>query len=149
MNGTILPPHVDPVERQNELVAEFGLLDGWSEKYQHLIELGRRLPPYPERLRKPIHIVSGCQAQVWLAGDHLDGRLLFHGESDSSIVAGLVALLLTIYSGQSPAAILAAPTGFLHRIGLDEHLSPHRAGGLTRMLDRIRQTARRHEAGAP
>lgn len=127
--------------RQQQLVEDFSLFGDWSERYQYLIDLGRQLPPLPERERTEKHRVEGCQSQVWLlsAGDR--ERLHFRAGSDSTIVAGLLALLLKVYSDRSAREILDTPPDFIRAIGLDKHLSMTRSNGLGAVLARMREVA--------
>jgi cysteine desulfuration protein SufE len=119
---------------QNTIIDEFALFDDWQERYGYVIELGRSLPPYPEAQRTAAHLVRGCQSQVWLHGHYADGVLHFAAASDALIVSGLVALLLRIFSGQPPAAIVAAQPHFIDTIGLGTHLSLNRSNGLRAMI---------------
>ncbi|MCU0754416.1 MAG: SufE family protein [Xanthomonadales bacterium] len=136
---TATPTAID--QAQQELIEEFALFSDWSERYQHLIDLGRQLPAYPEAQRDDTHRVQGCQSQVWLcvAGDAR--QLDFRAASDGAIVAGLLALLLRVYSGQSAQTILATPPAFIEAIGLGSHLSMTRRNGLAAVLTRIRAHA--------
>ena len=127
---------------QDAIIEEFAFFSDWTERYQYLIDLGRKLPPFPEELKSEQHKVSGCQSQVWLvpAGDAR--ALAFRAISDSAIVSGLIALLLRVYSGRSAAEILDTPPRFIEAIGLAQHLSPTRSNGLAAMLKRIKDEAR-------
>ncbi len=131
---------------QTEIIDEFSLFDDWEERYRHLIELGRKLPPFPAQFRSDNNLVRGCQSQVWLHHRLENDRLHIDAASDALIVAGLIALLLRIYSGQEPAAILAAEPRFIAAIGLADHLSPTRSNGLHAMIKAIK-TAAAHAAG--
>ena len=122
----------------------FQFLDDWSERYQYLIELGRQLPPFPETAQVEGNRIHGCQSGVWLVCDYRNGRLEFAATSDSAIVAGIIALLLQVYSGRQPQQVLATTPTFVDEIGLSTHLSPHRANGLALMLERIRAFATAH-----
>ena len=139
-------PSETAAEAQRSIVDSFQFLEDWTERYQHLIELGRQLPPFPETKRIEANRVHGCQAGVWLVCDCRNGRLEFRATSDSAIVAGLIALLLKVYSGRQPDQVLATQPEFIDEIGLAEHLSPHRANGLSFMLERIRTFAMAHAA---
>jgi cysteine desulfuration protein SufE len=133
---------------QSAIADEFALFGDWTERYQYLIDLGRKLAPLSEAQKDEHHKVSGCQSQVWIV-PHGDARALtFDANSDSSIVAGLIALLLRVYSGRSAAEILATEPRFVEEIGLKGHLSPTRSNGLAAMLARIKAIAREAEAGA-
>ena len=134
-------------DAQRSIVDSFRYLENWTERYQYLIELGRRLPPFPETKRIEANRLHGCQAGVWLVADYRNGKLDFEATSDSAIVAGLIALLLKVYSGRRPDEVLATSPAFIDEIGLAEHLSPHRANGLSLMLARIRTFATAHVSG--
>ena len=127
---------------ERKIIDAFQYFDDWMERYQYLIDLGRKLPPFPEAYQREEYRLHGCQSQVWLHCEPVDGRLRFQAISDSTIVSGLIALLLKIYSERSPAAILATEPRFIHAIGLDKHLSPTRNNGLHAMLKAIYGYAR-------
>lgn len=126
---------------QEELVADFELFDDWMDRYQYLIDLGRRLPDFPDALRTEENRIRGCQSQVWFVPDHKDGRLHFQAISDAAIVSGLIALLLRLYSGRKPQDILDTPPDFIAALQLESHLSPTRSNGLYSMLEAIRRFA--------
>ncbi|MBZ0223317.1 MAG: SufE family protein [Dokdonella sp.] len=126
---------------QQAIAEEFAFFGDWTERYQYLIDLGRKLPPYPDALKTDERQVSGCQSLVWLDVQGDARRLHFRAISDSSIVSGLIALLLRVYSGRSAAEILATEPRFIDAIGLARHLSPTRSNGLAAMLARIKQAA--------
>jgi cysteine desulfuration protein SufE len=123
---------------QRELIEEFGLFDDWMDRYQYLIDLGRRLPEFPDELRTDEHRIRGCQSQVWFVPEKRDGRLYFQAISDAAIVSGLIALLLRLYSGREPRDILDTPPDFVEALELQSHLSPTRSNGLSSMLNAIR-----------
>ena len=126
---------------QQEIVETFGLLDDWTDRYQYLIDLGRQMPAFPEECKTEQYRLKGCQSQVWIKTDLKDGLMHILATSDSSIVAGLIALLLRVYGERRPADILATPPDFIRQIQLDEHLSPTRSNGLAAMVQQIRQMA--------
>ena len=126
---------------QDELIADFELFDDWMDRYQYLIDLGRRLPEFPEELRTEENRIRGCQSQVWFVADEKDGRLEFRATSDAAIVSGLIALLLRLYSGRHPQDILDTPPEFVQALQLESHLSPTRSNGLSSMLAAIRRFA--------
>jgi cysteine desulfuration protein SufE len=140
-NPYVQPAESSAAEAQDAIVDEFGVFGDWTERYQYLIDLGRGLPALPIEQRSEANRITGCQSNVWIvhAGD--SARLDFGGASDSSIVAGLAALLLRVYSGRSAAEILASEPRFIETIGLSAHLSPTRSGGLASMLKRIHEIA--------
>ncbi len=141
MNAAIAPVESTAIEAQQAIVEEFGMLGDWSERYQYLIDLGRRLPPLPDALRTDAYKVDGCQSQVWIAPHGDAHRLDFSATSDSSIVSGLIALLLRVYSGRSAREILATEPDFVADLGLSRHLSPTRSNGLHAMLARLKHHA--------
>ncbi len=127
---------------QAGIADEFAFFGDWTERYQYLIDLGRKLPPFPDALKTDEHKVTGCQSQVWLVPSGDAQRLEFQAISDSAIVSGLIALLLRVYSGRSASEILATEPTFIEAIGLAKHLSPTRSNGLAAMLAAIKQHAR-------
>ena len=112
-----------PAEEQEELIGEFAFFDDWMERYQYLIDLGRKLPAFPDEYRRDEFKLKGCQSQVWLVGEKRDGRLVFHAISDAAIVSGIIAALLRVYSDRTPEEIVATEPNFVAAIGLDSHLS--------------------------
>ena len=137
------PPEASTAQAQQAIAEEFAFFGDWSERYQYLIDLGRRLPAMPEALKSEANRVQGCQSKVWIVSKGDASRLEFDAASDSSIVAGLVYLALRVYTGRSAAEILAAQPDYIERIGLSRHLSPTRSNGLSSVLAFIRATAQR------
>ena len=133
---------------QDELVAEFGLFDDWMDRYQYLIDLGRRLPEFPAEAMTDEHRIRGCQSQVWFLADMQGDRLHFRATSDAAIVSGLIAVLLRIYDDREPRDILDTPADFVAALGLEQHLSPTRSNGLASMLKAIRHFAEEAERSA-
>lgn len=126
---------------QAELVEEFELFDDWMARYEHVIDLGRQLAEFPEEWKTDENKIRGCQSQVWLNMQMQDGRLHIDGCSDAAIVSGLVAIVLRVYSDQTPQDILDAKPDFIADIGFTDHLSPTRSNGLHSMLRTIYQRA--------
>jgi cysteine desulfuration protein SufE len=126
---------------QQELIEEFQFFDNWMDRYQYLIDLGRRLPDFPEADKNEENKIKGCQSQVWFVAETRGDRLHFNAISDAAIVSGLIALLLRIYSDKQPADILQTPADFVAALGLEQHLSPTRSNGLASMLQAIRSHA--------
>lgn len=124
-------------EIQKGIVREFEEISEWDEKYALLIKFGRELKEFPEIFRTDKNKIEGCQSQVWLNASFKDGMIYLDADSDSTIVKGLAALLLKVYSEQRPTDILISPPDFLHSIGIDNHLSPTRKNGLGAMLKQI------------
>jgi cysteine desulfuration protein SufE len=120
---------------------DLGVFDDWMERYQFIIEMGRKLPPFPADWADDAHRVPGCQSRVWMEATLRDGDLYFAGASDAAIVSGLIALLLRVYSGRAPEEILATDPVFLKDLGLMEALSTNRGNGIAAMARRIRDVA--------
>ncbi len=135
-------------QTQQEIVDEFSLFDDWMDRYQYLIDLGRKLPELPEEEKTEDRLLDGCQSQVWLIPEGDADQMKFRANSDAAIVSGLIALLLRVYSGRSAREILASEPAFVREIGLSEHLSPTRANGLNAMLAEIRRQAELAETTA-
>lgn len=117
------------------------MFEDWMDRYQYLIDLGRRLPEFPEELQTEENRIRGCQSQVWFVAQEHDGRLDFQAISDAAIVSGLIALLLRLYSGRRPQDILDTPPDFVSALQLESHLSPTRSNGLAAMIKAIRKFA--------
>ena len=128
-------------EAASEIVDEFGFLDDWEDRYQLLIDLGRRLPPLPAEYQTEEYRLRGCQSVVHFAAKTRDGEITFHAGSDAAIVQGLIALLLRVYSDRTPEEIRDTEAEFLSEIGLDSHLSATRKTGLASMLTAIKAAA--------
>jgi cysteine desulfuration protein SufE len=126
------------------LAEDLDLFDDWMDRYQFIIEMGRKLPPFPEAWTDDAHRVPGCQSRVWMEAVHRDGKLFFAGASDAAIVSGLIALLLRVYSGRAPAEILATDPVFLKDLGLLEALSTNRGNGIAAMARKVREVAAIH-----
>jgi len=132
----------------DEIRDNFALLDEWDDRYRYVIELGRTLEPMPEAEHSAANKVQGCASQVWLSrqidrGNDAAPRLNYRGDSDAHIVRGLIAILLTLYSGHTPRDILAINAlAVFDELGFREHLTPQRSNGLRAMVERIRSDAR-------
>ena len=120
---------------------ELDVFDDWMDRYQYIIDLGRKLPPFPDAWADDAHRVPGCQSQVWMEAERRDGKVFLAGASDAAIVSGLVALLLRVYSGRTPAEIAATDPVFLKNLGLIEALSTNRGNGIAAMARKIRDVA--------
>ena len=140
MNAT-LPRETSAREAAAAIVEEFGLFGDWSERYQYLIDLGRKLPDLADVEKIAAYKVAGCQSNVWLVPGGNAAKMEFRAISDSAIVSGLIALLLRVYGDRPAAEILATDAGFIDAIGLSRHLSPTRTNGLAAMLQTIRAHA--------
>lgn len=126
---------------QDDIVEEFSFFDDWMDRYQYIIDLGRKLPDFPEESKVEENKLHGCQSQVWLIVIGDKDRLEFRAISDSAIVCGLIALVMRVYSGLSATEILELDPYFVREIGLSQHLSPTRSNGLHAMLAEIRNRA--------
>ncbi|GJM10098.1 MAG: hypothetical protein DHS20C11_23740 [Lysobacteraceae bacterium] len=132
----------DSIEQaQDDIIEEFSFFDDWMERYQYIIDLGRKLPAFPDDWKTEDNRLHGCQSQVWIVAEGDADKLTFHAISDSSIVSGLIALLLRVYSDRSASEILATEPRFVQEIGLSSHLSPTRSNGLHAMLAKISEIA--------
>lgn len=126
----------------DQLIDDFEFLDEWEDRYRYVIDLGRSMPPLSDDEKNDLTKVRGCASQVWLVCEKSDGHLSFRGESDALIVQGLIAVLLKIFNGKTPAEILETDAlGLFKRLGFDEHLTPQRSNGLASMVKRIRHDA--------
>jgi|TARA_B100000768_G_scaffold171182_1_gene178252 cysteine desulfuration protein SufE len=125
-------------EIQEEIIEEFDLFDDWMERYEYLIEIGKSLPIIDQQYKLDENIIKGCQSKVWLYSKMNGSKIDFSADSDAILTKGLVALLLRVFTDQTPKDILAADTLFIDEIGLKEHLSPTRANGLVSMLKQIK-----------
>jgi cysteine desulfuration protein SufE len=128
-------------DAQTAIAEEFGFFSDWSERYQYLIDLGKRLPAFPDEWKTEANRLQGCQSMVWVVAEGDAASLRFHAISDSAIVSGLVALMLRVYSGRPASEILATEPEFIDAIGLKSHLSVTRSNGLAALLARIRAEA--------
>ncbi|WP_299666157.1 SufE family protein [uncultured Polaribacter sp.] len=128
-------------EIQEEIIDEFSMFDDWMERYEYIIELGKSLPIIDDQFKLDENLIKGCQSKVWLYSELDADKIKFTADSDAILTKGIVALLLRVFSEQKPAAILAAETTFIDKIGLKEHLSPTRANGLVSMIKQIKMYA--------
>ena len=144
MTDTPFPLEPTTREAQAAIREEFAFFGDWSERYQYLIDLGRKLPSLPEAWKTEEHRLHGCQSMVWIVAEGDAERLDFHAISDSAIVSGLVYLALRVYSGRSAAEIAATDADYIADIGLAKHLSPTRNNGLAALLAFIRERAQQH-----
>ena len=141
MTETIFPLESTAAEAQAAIREEFAFFGDWSERYQYLIDLGHKLPAFPDEWKTEEHRLLGCQSMVWIVADGDAARLDFRAASDSAIVSGLIYLALRVYSGRSAAEIVATDADYIADIGLAKHLSPTRSNGLASLLAFIRESA--------
>ena len=128
-------------EIEAEIIDEFELFDDWTEKYQYIIELGQKLPAFPPGEYKDENKIKGCQSSVWLITHFENGRIRFQADSDSSIVKGLISMLIRVLDNQTPEDILNAQLKFIDAIGLQQHLAQTRANGLAAMVKQMKNYA--------
>jgi len=137
----VIPPEATAQHAIDAIGEELDVFDDWMDRYGFIIDMGRNLPAFPEQWMDDSHRVPGCQSKVCMQAESRDGRLMLAGASDAAIVAGLVALLLRVYSGRTPAEILATDPVFLKDLGLLEALSTNRGNGIASMARAIRERA--------
>jgi cysteine desulfuration protein SufE len=140
----LLPEEPTSAEAIAAIAEDLDLFDDWMDRYQFIIEMGRKLPPFPDNWADDAHRVPGCQSRVWMEAILRDGKLFFAGISDAAIVSGLIALLLRVYSGRPPAEILATDPVFLKQLGLLEALSTNRGNGIAAMARKVQEVAAIH-----
>jgi cysteine desulfuration protein SufE len=128
-------------ETENEIVEEFALFDSWDDKYEYIIDLGKRLPRLEDQYKLDINKVKGCQSTVWLVADVNDGKVFYKAESDAIIVKGLISMLIRVLSGHTPDEIINAKLDFINRIGMTTHLAQTRSNGLLSMVKQMKNFA--------
>ncbi|MDQ2804874.1 MAG: SufE family protein [Pseudomonadota bacterium] len=137
----VAPQEPSAAEAIAAIGEELDVFDDWMDRYHYIIELGKKLPPFPAAWMDDAHRVPGCQSKVWMEAAEQGGRLSFAGASDAAIVSGLVALLLRVYSGRPAAEVAATDAVFLKDLGLLEALSTNRGNGIAVMARKIREIA--------
>lgn len=133
-------------EKQQEIIEEFEMFDDWMDKYNYLIELSKDLPEMPAEQKTEQNLIDGCQSKVWLHAEMNNGALEFSADSDAIITKGIIALLIEVLSGRTPAEIKNADLYFIDKIGLKENLSPTRSNGLVAMINKIKAYAMAYDA---
>lgn len=129
-------------ENADALVEAFETFDSWEDRYRFLIDLGKKLPPYPGEARTEDNLVRGCQSQVWMIAQPKDDAVDFVADSDSTLVRGLIAILRKVYANQPPREVLDFDIdAFLERLGLNSNLSMSRRNGLNGMIKRVKSLA--------
>jgi len=126
---------------QNDIIDEFSMFEDWEERYQYMIDLGKTLPLIDEQFKTESNIIKGCQSKVWVHAEMKNEKVDFTADSDAIITKGIIAILIRVFSNQSPKDIIEADTSFIDEIGLKEHLSPTRANGLVSMIKQIKMYA--------
>jgi cysteine desulfuration protein SufE len=126
---------------ESEIVEEFSLFDSWDDKYEYIIDLGKKLSPLDDKYKKDENRVRGCQSTVWLVADYRDGKIFYKAESDAVIVKGLISMLIRVLSGQAPDDIVNARLDFIRDIGMMTHLAQTRSNGLLAMVKQMKNYA--------
>lgn len=128
-------------EIQDELIEEFALFDDWADKYEYLIDLGKKLAPLSEEFKTDENVIKGCQSRVWLYAYKKDDLLIFEADSEAVIVKGLISMLIRVLSHQKAEDILKADLYFIDQIGMSQHLAQTRSNGLLSMVKQIKNYA--------
>jgi cysteine desulfuration protein SufE len=128
-------------EREAELIEIFEWIEDDTDRYDQIIDLGKKLPPYRESMRTDENEVKGCQSKVWLSYDFIDGKLIFNADSNTVITKGIIAILLYLWNDLTPQEIIDSDTEIIDKIGLRQHLTSQRNNGLTAMILKIKAIA--------
>ena len=128
-------------EIEEEIIENFSLFDNWEEKYEYVIDLGKKLPVLEDKYKLEENIIKGCQSTVWLVAEYKEGRIFYKADSDAIIVKGLVSMLIEVLSGQRPGEILEAKMDFINEIGMMSHLAQTRSNGLVAMIKQMKNYA--------
>jgi cysteine desulfuration protein SufE len=128
-------------DKQALLLEELGFFQDWTERYEYVISLGKKLPPMDDASKDADHLIKGCQSQVWLDAKLENGRIRYVADSDSLITKGMIALFVHVLDDETPDDILTADMSFIDRTGLKEHLAPTRANALNLMANQMKQRA--------
>jgi cysteine desulfuration protein SufE len=133
--------HKSIEEIEQEIIEEFSLFDSWEDRYEYIIDLGKKLPVLEEQYKKDENKVRGCQSSVWLVADYKDGKIYYKADSDAVIVKGLISMLIRVLSGQEAEAIINARLDFIREIGMMNHLAQTRSNGLLAMVKQMKNYA--------
>jgi len=139
--GEVMQQQKNIEEIEQEIIEEFSLFDNWDDKYEYIIDLGKKLAPLEDQYKKDENKVKGCQSTVWLVADYQDGRIFYKAESDAVIVKGLISMLIRVLSGQTPDDIVNAKLDFIREIGMISHLAQTRSNGLLSMVKQMKNYA--------
>lgn len=131
-------------EKKQSIIDDFSMFDEWLDKYEYIIELGKKLDSFPEEKKTEDRLIKGCQSRVWLDCSVANGKLYFTADSDAIITKGIISLLISVYSGRSASEILNDDFSFIEKLGLRENLSPTRANGLESMIETIKELAKKN-----
>lgn len=140
--GRVVRPHMKSItEIENEIVDEFSLFDSWDEKYEYIIDMGKKLKPLEQDHKKDENKIKGCQSTVWMVSEYKNGNIIYRAESDAIIVKGLVSMLIRVLSNHTPKEILEARLDFIDKIGMKQHLAQTRSNGLLSMVKQMKLDA--------
>ena len=128
-------------EIQEELIEEFGLFEDWADKYEYLIDLGKKLAPMSDTFKTEENVIKGCQSRVWLHAEKQGDLVVFQADSEAIIVKGMISMLIRVLSNHTPAEILAADLYFIEQIGMSQHLAQTRSNGLVSMVKQMQHYA--------
>jgi cysteine desulfuration protein SufE len=131
---------------EEEIIDEFSFLDSWDDKYEYIIDIGKRLPDLEEKYKVEENTVKGCQSTVWLVSSYENGKVYFKADSNTVITKGLISMLVRVLSGHTPDEIIDAKLEFIHRIGMTTHLAQTRANGLLAMVKKMKTYALGYKA---
>ena len=134
-------PDLSINETEKEIIQEFELFDSWDDKYEYIIDLGKKLPVLDAKFKTDENRVRGCQSSVWLVADYENGKLFYHADSDAMIVKGLISMLIRVLSGKTPDEIIEARLDFIREIGMTTHLAQTRSNGLLNMVKQMKHYA--------
>jgi len=137
----LMSDHKKIEDIEAEIKDEFSLFDSWDDKYEYIIDLGKKLPPLDEKYKIDENRVRGCQSTVWLVADYKDGKIFYKAESDAVIVKGLISMLIRVLSGHAPDDVIHAKLNFIHEIGMTTHLAQTRSNGLLAMVKQMKNFA--------
>lgn len=131
-------------EIENQIIEDFSVFDDPMDRYDYIMDIGKKMPPFPEEFRRDELLVQGCQSQVWLHVKEDAGKIVIQADSNTAIAKGVVSLLVQVFSGQTPETILASDLSFLEKIQLRALLTSQRSNGLTSMINRIKMYAKEY-----
>jgi cysteine desulfuration protein SufE len=133
-------------EKQDQVIDEFALFDDWADKYEYIIDLGKKLPPLDDQYKTDDNRIKGCQSTVWLHAETEGNRLMFESDSEAVIVKGLASLLIRVLSGHTPEEIAQSDLYFMDKIGMNQHLAQTRSNGLASMVKQMKLYALAYQA---
>jgi len=134
-------PELNIAETEQEIIAEFALFDSWDDKYEYIIDMGKKLPALDPKYKTNDNRVRGCQSSVWLVAEYRSGKLFFQADSDALIVKGLISMLIRVLNGRTPDEIIDAKMDFIREIGMTTHLAQTRSNGLLSMVKQMKHYA--------